>query len=394
MQRKKIIWGFGIFLFLMLVLYLVSRGIYAESLPQVDVVSPEVMSLNHSVSAIGSVACGSEIAVFVPENLPVKQVWVRVGDQVESGDVLFSCDVGILTQMAAEEDLEISKLKKQIQALSQNAQLEKEAKDRQKNRALEDYEALLEESKKNYKAVEGALKNAARVLEDAMAELPVDSTLGILRLDLESRKKQWEAYNLLIENNGQVIAKQGGLLTEVAIQAGGWTSNQAAFLLADTEEPFVFEAHLSGEQRQYVNRHMQVSVFLEDSFQPYKGKIDYLTDGPVGDGSVDVAVRLEEGVGNPGESGTLKTSMQTETFACCVPLEALHKDGNQRDYVYILVETEGVLGTELSVRKQYVQVLDKSDKYAALEPGIFGGDEKVITYATKEMAEGDVVRMR
>lgn len=569
--KKKLIYGFGIFLLLMLLFYLISRGIYAKNLPQVDVVSPEVMSLNHSVSVVGNVTCDSEEAVFVPQNLPISQLQVRLGDLVEVGEVLFICDANGLSELIEAEELAIEKLKLQLADISKNEQLGKDEKAKQESRAAEDYQdaletsqtdverakadasqadnqlklheqttvsvtpeaerkrqqevyqtyqtqvqdaestynaakanvtayqtqmqeketeiASLEEEIKNLEsgqvsggdaaattslleeakaklaeaqsalellkeellsaqtseeeaklslstltanpvkqpdfsgednakaqwattkqtlennvetagrgvedaltAQEEALKNASRQLEDAKEELPVDSTYETLSLELEVREKQLEEYLLLQENSGQVTSKQEGLITGVNIRAGSWTTSQAAFLLADTESAFLFEAHLSKEQKQYVNQNMQVSVFL-GGVQPHKGKVDYLTESSLGDGSFDAAVRLESGMGSPGESGTLKASMQTETYGCCIPLEALHKDRNQKDYVLVLVETEGILGTELSVRKQFVQVLDKNDSYAALEPGALG-EEKVITYATKEIDEGVVVRMR
>lgn len=575
-KKKKIICGFIIFLLAMLCCYLISRGIYANNLVRVDAVEQEVMSLNHSVNVVGTVSSGQQKAVFVQKNLPVSQVQVRIGDQIEAGGVLFTCDLDSLSELVKEKEAEVSALKLQLQTLSQNAQLELEEKKRRESRALEDYQntldaaetgvkragedvgwadeqlkqheqtkvqetpeeernsrreayqsylgkveeaqsavnaaagkaeacqeqirekegeiaalkqavwdlengqesgqesgetapipasaleeekAKLEEAQNALKnlqeeleqakvseeqakqtlqelmenpvqepdfsaedtakkqwedtqsnleknaqtakrgledanvAKEEALQNASRAVEDAETSLPADCTYETLSLDLEAKEEQLEEYRLLLENEGRVYAKQAGLVVGVNIEAGGWTSAQAAFLLADTENGFLFEAHLSREEKQYVSRNMQASVSLSGD-QNLTGKVDYLTESPLGDGSFDVAVHLEEGVGSPGESGILKTSIQTELYGCCVPLEALHRDFNQRDYVFVLVETEGILGTELSVRKQYVQVLDKSDTFAALDPAFLGVEEKIITYASKELQDGDIVRMR
>ncbi len=571
-RKKKLIFGFFIFLFMMLCFYLISRGIYAKGLVQVDTVSPEAMSLNHSVSVAGNVSYGKQEAVFVPENLPISQVEVRTGDQVEAGDVLFICDPEVLSEMIKEEESEIAGLKLQIKILSRNSQLEKKTKEKQENRAEEDYQdisesaqtdvnrakedleaakeqlkqhekssvqvtseeerkrrqeayhsyikkvqeaemekadaekkvrscqgriqakeeeitalrqtildlensqvsggdasaLLLEEARarlneaenalltlrkelsdaqaleektkqalltlienpvekpdfsgedsakkqwedtknnleKNVQAAgrqledanmakEEAVKNASRALEDAKEEQFADATYETLKLELDVKEEQMEEHRLLLENEGQVRAKQAGLITGVHVEAGGWTSREAAFLFTETEADLLFEVHLSKEQKQYVSPNMQASITLGGSLmQIVKGKVDYLTESPLGDGSFDAAIRLEEGVGSPGENGILKTSLQTETYGCCIPLEALHKDSNQNDYVFLLVETKGILGTELSVRKQFVQVLDKNDRYAALDPVTLETEDKVITYATKEMNEGDIVRMR
>lgn len=571
-RKKRLILGFSIFLFMMLCFYLISRGIYAKNLVQVDAVSPEAMSLNHSVSVAGNVSYGKQEAVFVPENLPISQVEVRTGDYVEAGDVLFICDPEVLSDMIEEEELEIAGLKLQLNTLSRNSQLEKKTKKKQENRAAEDYQdisesaqtnvnrakedlesaneelkqhentsvqvtdeeerkrrqeayqryikkvqeaekanadaakavracqsriqekeqeitalrqtildlekgqvsggdasvSLLEEAKakldeaekslqtlqkelteaqaleektkqalrtltenpvekpdfsgedsakKQWEdtksnleksvhaagrqmedanaAKEEAVKNASRAVEDAKEEQPADSVYETLKLELDVKEEQLEEHRLLLENEGQVRARQAGLITGVRVEAGEWTSGQAAFLFTDAEADLLFEVHLSKEQKQYISQNMQASITLGGSLQQIvKGKVDYLTESPLGDGSFDAAIRLGEGVGSPGENGILKTSLQTETYGRCIPLEALQQDNYQKDYVFLLVETEGILGTELSVRKQFVQVLDKNDKYAAIDPGTLDAEEKVITYATKEMNEGDIVRMR
>lgn len=569
-KKKRIIFGFIIFLLVMLCCYLISRGIYANNLVRVDVVSPEAMVLTHSVNVPGTVTCGQPEAVFVQKDLPVSQVQVRAGDTVEAGGVLFTCDLEILSELAEEKEEEIKVLKLQLQTLSKNTQLEKEAKERQKSRAAEDYqdtldtaetkvkrakedagwadeqlkqheqtfvqgtsaeerirlqeayqsyqrklsearaavnaaaesvsacqeqirekeeeiaalkqiigdgsvtlsenssggtaavseeEKKLEEAEKALKilqgnleqaknleeeakktllaltenpveapdfsaedsakkqwedtkdnlekgvqtanrgledanvAKEGALQDASRAVEDANTVLPADCTYETLSLELEAKEEQLKEYSLLLDNEGRVCAKEAGFIMEVNVQAGSFTSAQAAFLFADIEDGFFFEAHLSEEQRQYVSRNMQASVYLSDH-QSIKGTVDYLTKGQQGDGSFDAAIRLEEGVGSPGESGILKTSLQTEIYGCCIPLEALYQDSNLRDYVFVLVETESILGVELSVQKQYVQVLDKNDTYAALDPSSFDVEQKVVTYATKELKEGAIVRMR
>lgn len=471
-RKKKLIYGFVAFLLLMLCFYMIARGIYADNLAQVDVASPEAMPLNHAVNVVGNVNCGSEEAVFVPENLPVSRVQVRQGDQVKVGDVLFACDMDGLWSRVKEQELEISKLTLQLQAISKNTQLSKNENAKQQSRAEEDYQNVLKTAQtdveraqidvnraenrvkeceneiaflkqqmqnRNGGQVSGgdamntttdaalnsameeaktklcgaqtnletagrtltdviaandkALKNVSRQIEDAKAEMPADATYATLSLELEARKEQMEEYSSILENDGQVLAKREGLVTGVNIEVGGWTSSQAAFLFADTESPYVFETHLSKEQKQYVSQGMPATISLEGN-RKCKGKVDYLTESRLGDGSFDVTVYLEDSMGSPGESGILRTSLQTEIYGCCIPLEALHQDSNLRNYVYVLVETEGILGTELSVRKQFVEILDQNDSYAAIRPGAFGEDVKVITYATKEITEGSIVRMR
>ena len=70
-SRKRILKWFAGFLVGMLVLTLVSRGIYANGLPRVSVENPGRMAVEHVVEKAGNVKGSGELAVNVAEGLPV-----------------------------------------------------------------------------------------------------------------------------------------------------------------------------------------------------------------------------------------------------------------------------------------------------------------------------------
>lgn len=242
-------------------------------------------------------------------------------------------------------------------------------------------------------AGEDALKNANRYLEDAKAPVSQDYTLESAQLELAYKMEQLEKYQQLKEAGGEITARQGGIITRMNVITGELTSSRAAVVFAAKDSPYVFETVLTNEQKQYVNQGAKVTIKLADG-RNLQAKVDYLTETAQGDGSYHAIVKLEQGTGNLGQGGTLETTFQTEQYSCCIPLDALHSDANQRNFVYVLAETEGFLGVELSARKIYVTVLDKNGAYAAIEPGILSAETQLITYATKEVNDGTIVRMR
>ena len=185
-KKKKIICGFIIFLLAMLCCYLISRGIYANNLVRVDAVEQEVMSLNHSVNVVGTVSSGQQKAVFVQKNLPVSQVQVRIGDQIEAGGVLFTCDLDSLSELVKEKEAEVSALKLQLQTLSQNAQLELEEKKRRESRALEDYQNTLD-------AAETGVKRAGEDVGWADEQLKQHEQTKVQETPEEERNSRREA---------------------------------------------------------------------------------------------------------------------------------------------------------------------------------------------------------
>ena len=89
-SRKRILKWFWGFLVGMLVLTLVSRGIYANGLPRVSVENPGQMAVEHVVEKAGNVKGSGELAVNVAEGLRVSEVFVVPGERIEEGTALLS----------------------------------------------------------------------------------------------------------------------------------------------------------------------------------------------------------------------------------------------------------------------------------------------------------------
>lgn len=187
-NRKKIGIALGIFMAGMLLLTLVSRGIYAAGLPQVSVELPKKASLVHQVKAAGNVIQGRELAVNVPEDLRVYEVFVRPGDRVEEGDELFALDTAYLQETIGQKEAEIEKLRLQIATLNYNLELEGSQKNREMERANED----------GLRAAEEAERLLERAREDeALARGKLEAHLkdGVERTSDEDRKRQEEDYH-------------------------------------------------------------------------------------------------------------------------------------------------------------------------------------------------------
>ena len=72
--------------------------------------------------------------------------------------------------------------------------------------------------------------------------------------------------------------------------------------------------------------------------------------------------------------------------------ECIHGEEQGGYYVYVAEEREGILGTEWKVRKVFVTILDRTDSVAAVESAEIGGDTRIVTTSSKELADGDTVR--
>ena len=174
-KRKRVLKGFGVFLGGMLVLTLVSRGIYAEGLARVSVEVPERMAVGHVVEVSGNVKQSRELAVNVAEGLRVSEVFVIPGDRVEAGSELFALDLDFLEEAdkalrRAEEDLASARASLQ-EHLDKNL---KNTSDEERQRQEEAYQAWkkrLAEGGEREKSVSDKVKGLQRRKESLEGEI-------------------------------------------------------------------------------------------------------------------------------------------------------------------------------------------------------------------------------
>lgn len=443
--------GLGIFLGLMLLCTLISKAVYASKLPQVTVDRPKQMTINHEVEASGSIKPARELAKNVEAGLLVKEIFVTQGDVVEEGQVLFTLDTAYLQELISKKELEAKKLELQIATIQSNLALAGEEKTRRMQRSLEDGAVVLTEAQKKLEraredlayakrelalyiadtpeseseeewkiweegrkalalqvqdaeraledaedAQKEALLEAQRGLEDHFTAEDSDASLGVCQMEFSAVKEELARLRAFLGAEGKITADTAGTVTQVHVRAGENTTDSAAVTFADASVPLQFEAVLDKEQKKYVEPQAEGKLTL-GSFAAAGGKavsvkVDYLTELSSMPGSFCARMLLPEGFGTIGQNGIFTVNVQSERFSCCISMDALHQDENQRSFVYVMEETETILGTELAARKRMVKVLDFNDSYAAIEPGVIDETDLIITAATKQFEDGDVVR--
>ncbi len=235
-----------------------------------------------------------------------------------------------------------------------------------------------------------SLRNAERALEDAGMPERSDSTLEIYQMQLERLQKEIERYREIYQAGGRVASDRLGTVTKVNLTVGERTVDGAAVVCADNEVPYQFETLIAKEQKKYVNQGDTVTLSTPEGKSELE--INYLEEDA--SGAYRAVVYLPQGKGTLGMSGTLNKAEVTESYECCVPVDALHKEGmGERYYIYLVGERDGILGRERYVEMRYVKVLDMNDSYAALENGSVSKEEEVIIGSNKEVENNMVVRM-
>lgn len=426
---KKVIVGFAAFLGFMVICTLISKSVYAYRLPIVSVCQPESKYIEHKVEAQGIVAAGGEKTVTYLPGLRIDSVLVQVGEKVEEGDALFQIDLEDLKELMEEKQSEISKLSLQINATLENQAIEEQKKELELARAREDYDTTsrlqdtqvgramesyvqaendLEESggeealkdalqsaaygEADAKAArDEAIKQAQRRVEDLLLPEEITTELETARLEQALLSEKLQEYQKVLDNQGVVRAPFSGVVTKVAVGAGDRIPDTAVLLLSDESLPCQLKILLDKEQKKYISLGDQVLIRLEGKNKELEEKIDYLAESEGNPEKYEAFITLPEGTGIPGLSGTISRSESGEKYSLCLPAAAVHSENN-RNYVYVLKEREGILGQEYYVDEINVRVTDKNDNWVAIEEGAVDKESRIILSATKEVKKGEAVR--
>lgn len=237
---------------------------------------------------------------------------------------------------------------------------------------------------------DNTIKDAGRKVEDILQEDNVDATLAVYRTELAAIQENLASYKAIQEQEGKIESPMSGMVTDVYVQTGGRVPDTASFLLADDEVPCQFRVPLTKEQKSYVDLNDDVKLQLDGS-KKMDATVDYIEENENMPGSYTALLRLPEETGMPGLSGKMTCSKVGDKYPVCVSLLALHAE-NDRNFVYVVNEREGILGTEYYVEEITVSVVDKNDKFAAIE-GAVNDESRIIESSTKEIKKGDVVRL-
>lgn len=87
----------------------------------------------------------------------------------------------------------------------------------------------------------------------------------------------------------------------------------------------------------------------------------------------------------------LKVEAQVSDYAACVPAEALHLMSGDQYYVNVAEKKSTILGEEWVVRQVSVELLEKNEKYAAVE-GI-SSEQEIVTESSRTLEEGSRVKV-
>ena len=258
-----------------------------------------------------------------------------------------------------------------------------------------------------------SLYQAQKALDSANLGEAKDYSVEQSRITRGQKEEEIARLQALMDVQGRVTAPSKGMVTEVGVKAGSTTSGGGDILLSDLSGGASLTVTFSEDMRKYIREGTQAVVTAENALPGQQAAAERVTIQTITDsnmsgsaaggmeagaaatqqpgGSFRVTVHLSSELFSAGEPAVLKVEAQVSDYDSCVLAEALHLMSGDQYYVNVAEKRSTILGEEWVVRQVSVKLLEKNEKYAAVE-GISSGQE-VITESSRTLEEGSRVKV-
>ena len=235
-----------------------------------------------------------------------------------------------------------------------------------------------------------ALKTAARAIEDANISADTDNSEQINAITIAQYEKQLESLTQLKENNGEVRALAGGIITKVYAETGQKTTDTAAVVMSDEKSGLLYTAIVDSSNLKYLS--VSDEADISGTGKKEEGCTISSIETLEGGKSVKVTVSLTGDDFSLGESAAMTVTRKSEQFDYIIPVTAIYEENNKA-YIYLLDTENSILGEQYIARKAEVEILDKNTSYAAVSSSLLNADSQVITESDRNVGAGDIVRL-
>lgn len=248
MKKSKLLRLTALFFVLMLCFTVLSRAAYQSGTAVVKTGKPENRTINHQIRVMGKVVENQELAIFTEPNQRVTGIYVKEGQRVAKGELLFEIDTALLEESILNQKQEMEKQQLQVKDARSQKDVSAMQKANDQAQAAENYSlsvnstgARLQRAKRDLnkakKDLEDFRKNSGSVQPDGQVQESLEQQYqekqeAYIQAEQELTTLQWQIENAVDQALNQ--AKGNGTAAGLAVTEPVLTQSQELM-----EEPLI-----------------------------------------------------------------------------------------------------------------------------------------------------------
>ena len=438
-KSKKLTMALGIFFTIVLILTFFSNTIYNYNLPLVTIAMPGKGKLVHKVTGNSEIEYKDSYKIYPNIEGEIHEIYVDENQIVEKGDAIVKItpkesELDLLKQDIIKKENEISLAQLKLDRLSEEdkkyiAEIEKQKskmgelssetkgevkryRDKIKN-AKEEYEKikkLYEIGAEPYSKVLAQenlineLENEYDIFMDQAMETSSESlsslhlnkkdtkisiketelNINVLKLELESLNKTMNSYK-----DGTIYADLSGIIHLYNLELKSTvTLSSPIGVIGVVSDDYICELRIDSKERENINQNSIVKINSTGTNSGIKGEILSI-DKIEGSDMYEVRIGVQSEQEIAGQSCNITIENSSDIYDILVDNSAIRKDANGY-YVFVVKEEKDSLKKKYIVKRVDVTLLDRDDKYSAIDGLQF--IEPVVVRSEKNIYNGNRVK--
>ena len=387
--------GAVIFVLLVLLLFF-SKTIYTYNLPEVTGTRPRRGSLSKLEISSGVASWAETETIYAATAGVAGKVFVREGDRVEEGDVLFEMDfdVAAAQRRLAETNNNINKLQTDIRGLSSKLNsIREELTTLEISRAemvLQDAQLGFEMGFHSRNDLLNAQINFLSLLYKSSAEADdIEQSIALKQIDLENLKLSRETIlDVLADyrDNAVIRSPADGVILELSAERGKFFQENALLASIGVGKEFTVECTISLDNN-FVNP--GDTCELSNANHVLKGDVRRVRPSANGK-TITISITSEKV--SDGETFSVTFEKTSSSSFTLVPNNAINQD-NDGYFLYQIKRRRGIMGEEYYLERLNIFIGDSDRQNTAVIRGITFF-EPVVLFSNKALDAGVTVSLK
>jgi len=322
----------------------------------------------------------------------IEQILKKRGDMVREGEVIVRLNSGDAKFQKDNASLAVKTAQDAIQRAKENSVIVIKSKKQELSTSIQKMEKALADLQRNYNKMRNDY-DVGLVTRNQLYQTEVE--LNNIRMDLDQLKQKQNtqepsaslsdletqlkyAQNSLkqIEQSMtylEVKAPVSGILTELSLEPGMTLQMGNKVGLIQKLDPIIIKAYLTEEQAKLVRDKTELTYYLPDTTQKYKGKVSFLSkviDPEMKAYEINLDVPNKEMALKPGMKLWIQLTNDEDQIALTVPTYSVVKDGDNA-FVFVLMGD--------SVEKRKIQPGRLNEPNQEVLQGVKAGEMVVVS---------------